>query len=298
MLFIFQARESDLWKLRLEVLEALDISRLVQALQEERTSLALKNNLLHMDKNSLSIWKKEVQGINHREKNAVKKMMNLTDTMANTDKVLVDVSTDAWPDIPEDIIDKEKWPAESISYFKSKLTFQKQLGIFRSRFETKDLPVFEILQWYDTINEFILDYIAYSIHVSEVGGFYQYVIFLQDLLRATEYAGASGLYAINYYVSGQLSKKNRIRYIMLDSLQASGLDLSKSDWLRYRHSLANQITGSGFLVAMVLCRPTTFDRPTARCLSRRTCGTSRTIWPRSRTTRSSASTTEDGRTSR
>ena len=32
---------------------------------------------------------------------------------------------------------------------------------------------------YDYINSFILDYIAYSIHVSEVGGFYWYIIALQ-----------------------------------------------------------------------------------------------------------------------
>ena len=32
---------------------------------------------------------------------------------------------------------------------------------------------------YDYINSFILDYIAFSIHVSEVGGFYWYIIALQ-----------------------------------------------------------------------------------------------------------------------
>ena len=53
-----------------------------------------------------------------------------------------------------------------------------------------------------------MDYIAYSIHVSEVGGFYWYIIALQDLLRATEYTGASGVYAIRYYVNGQLSPDN------------------------------------------------------------------------------------------
>ena len=72
---------------------------------------------------------------------------------------------------------------------------------------------------YDYINSFILDYIAYSIHVSEVGGFYWYIIALQDLLRATEYTGASGVYAIRYYVNGQLSPDNHRSYCILDSLQ-------------------------------------------------------------------------------
>ena len=38
---------------------------------------------------------------------------------------------------------------------------------------------------YDYINSFILDYIAYSIHVSEVGGFYWYIIALQVILELT-----------------------------------------------------------------------------------------------------------------
>ena len=36
-----------------------------------------------------------------------------------------------------------------------------------------------IIVRYDYINSFILDYIAFSIHVSEVGGFYWYIIALQ-----------------------------------------------------------------------------------------------------------------------
>ena len=70
--------------------------------------------------------------------------------------------------------------------------------------------------------------------MSEVGGFYWYIIALQvsrkylsivlillvqDLLRATEYTGASGVYAIRYYVNGQLSADNHRSYIQLDSLQ-------------------------------------------------------------------------------
>ena len=38
---------------------------------------------------------------------------------------------------------------------------------------------------YDYINSFILDYIAYSIHASEVGGFYWYIIALQVILELT-----------------------------------------------------------------------------------------------------------------
>ena len=54
---------------------------------------------------------------------------------------------------------------------------------------------------------------------TQVGGFYWYIIALQDLLRATEYTGASGVYAIRYYVNGQLSSDNHRSYCILDSLQ-------------------------------------------------------------------------------
>ena len=72
---------------------------------------------------------------------------------------------------------------------------------------------------YDYINSFILDYIVYSIDVPPAGGFYWYIIALQDLLRATEYTGASVVYAIHYYVNGNNSIDNLRNYIVLDALQ-------------------------------------------------------------------------------
>ena len=52
-----------------------------------------------------------------------------------------------------------------------------------SRYPYEDLLQTSIR--YDYINSFILDYIAFSIHVSEVGGFYWYIIALQVCRRAT-----------------------------------------------------------------------------------------------------------------
>ena len=45
---------------------------------------------------------------------------------------------------------------------------------------------------YEYINAFILDYISFSIHESSAGGYYWQILALQDLLKATEYIGASG----------------------------------------------------------------------------------------------------------
>ena len=69
-----------------------------------------------------------------------------------------------------------------------------------------------------------MDYIAYSIDVPLAGGFYWYIIALQDLLRASEYTGASVVYAIHYYVNGNNSLDNLRNYIVLDALQVSTED--------------------------------------------------------------------------
>ena len=47
---------------------------------------------------------------------------------------------------------------------------------------------------------------------------------LQDLLRASEYTGASVVYAIHYYVNGNNSLDNLRNYIVLDALQVSTED--------------------------------------------------------------------------
>jgi len=216
----YQAAEQDLVVLRQEVLDALDIAKLVQQLQEERAAVALNKFLWNKDKGS-SWDQAESQGfiaslanITSADLNIedLNKALNLSTRFAATDIALEGVHS--WPEKLE--FDEESWPGE---FFKSKLSFQIKHGVFRSNLKTGEKTIFEVLKWYDYINSFILDYIAYSIHVSEVGGFYWYIIALQDLLRATEYTGASGVYAIRYYVNGKLSADNHRSYCILDSLQ-------------------------------------------------------------------------------
>ena len=45
---------------------------------------------------------------------------------------------------------------------------------------------------YEYINTIILDFITISIHQSSEGEYYGYFLALHDLLKATEYIGASG----------------------------------------------------------------------------------------------------------
>ena len=51
------------------------------------------------------------------------------------------------------------------------------------------------------------------------GDFYWQMLSLQDLLLALEYTGASGTYAIQYYVTGKLSPEKHDIYITLIALQ-------------------------------------------------------------------------------
>jgi hypothetical protein len=48
----------------------------------------------------------------------------------------------SWPDKP--ILGVENWPGD---YFKSKLSFQIELGVFRSNMRTGEKPIFEVLKW-------------------------------------------------------------------------------------------------------------------------------------------------------
>ena len=191
-------------RLRQEVLDALDIAKLVQQLQvqilvscdlfkkhldmfqEERAAVALNKFLWNKDKGSFESpsaaqsqgFIESLANITSADLNIddLNEALNLSTRFAATDLALEGVKT--WPQKLE--FDEQSWPGD---FFKSKLSFQIKHGVFRSNLKTGEKTIFEVLKWYDYINSFILDYIAYSIHVSEVGGFYWYIIALQDLLR-------------------------------------------------------------------------------------------------------------------
>ena len=81
---------------------------------------------------------------------------NATDTMLK--------NVDVWPTI------------KAVSFFESKLTFQIQHSIFRTKIREGEKTIFEVLKWYNEITTFILDYISVSIKDSDVSDFYRNVI--------------------------------------------------------------------------------------------------------------------------
>uniref|UniRef100_A0A0K2UXU2 Guanylate cyclase domain-containing protein n=1 Tax=Lepeophtheirus salmonis TaxID=72036 RepID=A0A0K2UXU2_LEPSM len=207
-----QNSEKDLKILRKEVMDALDIANLVQELQKERAAVALNNFLWNMDSSPNIDSIKKISKLTLIDVDDLNKALNLSTRFADTDSALESINN--WPSRMD--IQSHNWPGK---FFNSKLSFQVKHGVFRSNLKTGEKTIFEVLKWYDYINSFILDYIAYSIHVSSIGGFYLYIIALQDLLRATEYTGASGVYAIRYYINGNLTEENHRNYITLDALQ-------------------------------------------------------------------------------
>lgn len=62
-----------------------------------------------------------------------------------------------------------------------------------------DKSIFDVLNWYNEIINFVLDYISLSIHDSDVSDFYRYIIAFKDLIRSVEYSGKSGIYALRYF---------------------------------------------------------------------------------------------------
>ena len=112
---------------------------------------------------------------------------NATDTMLK--------NVDVWPTI------------KAVSFFESKLTFQIQHSIFRTKIREGEKTIFEVLKWYNEITTFILDYISVSIKDSDVSDFYRNVIAFKNLLRSVEYSGKSSIFGMRYLAMGYLERE-------------------------------------------------------------------------------------------
>ena len=133
------------------------------------------------------------------------------------------------------------WPKITlVTFFETKLTFQIQHSIFRTKvrfftlgktfvwyyhtaivFQIREgaKGIFEVLKWYNDINSFILDYISVSIKDSDVSDFYRYIIGFKNLLRSVEFSGKSGIYGMRYLTQGGILEREYmhefIRFEML-----------------------------------------------------------------------------------
>ncbi len=70
-----------------------------------------------------------------------------------------------------------------------------------------------MLNWYNEIVAFILDYISLSIHDSDVANFYRYIIGFKNLLRSVEFTSKSGIYGLRYFSRGDIEREHHHDFI-------------------------------------------------------------------------------------
>ncbi len=81
-----------------------------------------------------------------------------------------------------------------------------------------------MLNWYNEIIAFILDYISLSIHDSDVANFYRFVIGFKNLLRSVEFSGKSGIYALRYFSRGSIERAHHHDFIRFEMLRKEYLN--------------------------------------------------------------------------
>lgn len=53
-----------------------------------------------------------------------------------------------------------------------------------------------MLEWYDKIINFLIEFIVVSIHDSDVSDFYKYIIAFKNLMRSIEFSRKSGVFGM------------------------------------------------------------------------------------------------------
>ncbi|CAB4062018.1 Receptor-type guanylate cyclase gcy-12,Guanylate cyclase 2G,Olfactory guanylyl cyclase GC-D,Atrial natriuretic peptide receptor 2,Atrial natriuretic peptide receptor 1,Receptor-type guanylate cyclase gcy-6,Receptor-type guanylate cyclase gcy-13,Guanylyl cyclase GC-E,Retinal guanylyl cyclase 1 [Lepeophtheirus salmonis] len=96
--------------------------------------------------------------------------------------------------------------ANEIKNVEQQLKFQIQHSIFRTKIRGGEATIFEVIDWYNQITSFLLTYISYSIHDSDVSDFYRYIISFKNILRSLEYASKTGVYGLRYFTTGNLDR--------------------------------------------------------------------------------------------
>lgn len=195
--YVTQAHE--ILNVQTQITQAVDLALLVERLQDERAAVAL-NIFLNRTSGENSI--QELQKYSRNEMNITR--FNLLTCFRETDQVLQ--SIEVWPQVPE------------VDFFDSKLKFQIKHSIFRTKIREGEKGIMQVLDWYNKINSFMLDYISVSIKDSDLSNFYRLIIAFKNLQRSVEFSGKSGIFGIRYLSSGRLTRKmhhNFVRYEML-----------------------------------------------------------------------------------
>jgi hypothetical protein len=82
----------------------------------------------------------------------------------------------------------------------------------------------QVMDWYNTINSFMLDYISVSIKDSDLSNFYRLIIAFKNLQRGVEFSGKSGIFGIRYLSSGKLTRKMHHQFVRFEMLRKEYLN--------------------------------------------------------------------------
>ena len=182
---------SDLQDVKNQVRNALDFAVLTRRLQEERASVALNFFINRRD------GLEKVEDLdNYVVQNLDPEFLSyfkMANTFNNTDEVLQNVKY--WPKI------------SGVSYFKTKLKFQIQHSLFRTKIQEGEKSLDEVLDWYNEVNTQTLNYVTYSIHDSDISDFYRWIIGYKNLMRAVEFAGKAGIQGLEYLATDLTPEK-------------------------------------------------------------------------------------------
>ncbi len=98
------------------------------------------------------------------------------------------------------------------------------MNALSSQIREGDKGIFEVLNWYNDIVNFVLNYLSQSIHDSDVADFYRYIIGFKNLLRSVEFSAKSGIYALRYFSRGEIEREHHHDFIRFEMLRKEYLN--------------------------------------------------------------------------
>ncbi|XP_035704900.1 uncharacterized protein LOC110846831 [Folsomia candida] len=176
----YQAEVQDVQK---QVVVAGDIAKLISQLQWERSEVAFYIFL-----------------------NGTTVRSNLTTRFRKTDSWLNKI---------------RHWPDRGLgndSTFQTKSTFLERMQQFRSRISENGTHMYQVIEYYTTSNQVMLNYLTNEIKETKNSDVWRYLLAYKNLLRSVENFGISVVYGINYFGRGQITRPNHIEFIRKDTL--------------------------------------------------------------------------------
>ena len=163
---------------------------------------------------------------------------NLTQRFAITDEAINKMSI--WTEIKVPSL-LHGHGTENAEVMLNRSSFQTRLEGFRKQINSEESKVLDVMIWYMTVNNAMLDHLTNQIKETDKSGVWRYLIGFKNLLRSIESIGISAVYGIMYFGRGHLKTDSHINYIKYDVL---GKDLLNSslNYVPYLKKMYRNIT--------------------------------------------------------